>query len=415
VLPGYLERFWPRATVDVVEIDPGVTNAAFAAFGLDPNTRINTISLDARNYVDGLIEQQKRDLPTKRYDFIYEDALNDYSVPYQLTTKEFNDKLYRLLSDDGIYMVELIDTFDSGLFIGAFVSTLEQTFPFVAVISQNDVKRYDRSTYVVVAAKHKLNLTDVCKNFEVNRVAWYLSEPEIAQLRGKSNGITLTDDYAPVENMLAPVALRNVENRSAIIAEQAAKYASRGDLRKAMQKLEFLALTDPAFSIGRYGLVALVFADAGKTDEALHVLTSALDRFTDAQYREQMLPLRYNYAVFLKKTGKDRQAAEQLDTATKICNELLAENPQLVEPYRVLGNVFAENGDFQKAVEYFQKAVALQPDNPENYMNLIQALEVGGKRDSAIETAQKAVEFFRALRRTQDAENIKQYLDQLPH
>jgi spermidine synthase len=186
--------------VDVVEIDPGVTKAAFAAFGLDPNTRINTISLDARNYVDGLIEQHRRGLQTKRYDFIYEDALDNYSVPYQLTTKEFNGKLYELLTDDGIYMVELIDTFDSGLFLGAFVSTLEQTFPFVAVISQNDVTRYDRSTYVVVAAKRKLDLAEVCGGFEVNRVVWYLSEPEIAQLRDKSNGIILTDDYAPIEN-----------------------------------------------------------------------------------------------------------------------------------------------------------------------------------------------------------------------
>jgi len=414
VLPGYLERFWPRATVDVVEIDPGVTKAAFAAFGLDPNTRINTISLDARNYVDGLIEQQKRGLPTKRYDFIYEDALDNYTVPYQLTTKEFNDKLYELLTDDGIYMVELIDTFDSGLFLGAFVSTLEQTFPFVAVISQNDVTRYDRSTYVVVAAKRKLDLAEVCSGFEVNRVAWYLSEPEIEQLRDKSNGIILTDDYAPVENMLKPVALRNVEKQSEVITEQAKEYASQGNLQKAMQKLETLARTDPVFSVRVYDMVALIFADAGRTDDALRVLKTALDRFTDRQYREQMLPLRYNYAAFLKKTGKDRQAAEQFDATAQICGELIAENPRSVEPYRVLGNIFAEKGDFTGAVENFRKAVDLQPDNPDIRMNLVQALEVGGNHNSAVQAAQKAIEYFQALRRPRDAESIKQYLDQMP-
>lgn len=62
ILPRYLQRFWPAGTVDVVEIDPGVTKAAFAAFGLESQTKINTISLDARNYIDGLIEQRRRGL-----------------------------------------------------------------------------------------------------------------------------------------------------------------------------------------------------------------------------------------------------------------------------------------------------------------------------------------------------------------
>lgn len=69
------------------------------------------------------------------YDFIYEDALNNFSVPYQLTTREFNEKLSQVLTEDGIYMVELIDDFESGLFAGAFINTLELIFPHVYVIS----------------------------------------------------------------------------------------------------------------------------------------------------------------------------------------------------------------------------------------------------------------------------------------
>jgi len=413
VLPGYLERFWPQGTVDVVEIDPGVTKAAFTAFGLDPHTRINTISLDARNYIDGLIEQQNRGLQTKKYDFIYEDALNDYSVPYQLTTKEFNDKLYRLLCDDGIYMVELIDTFDSGLFLGAFINTLEKTFPFVTVISQNNVTTCDRSTFVVVAAKHKLDLAEVCRNFEVSQIAWYLSDSEIAQSRDKSNGMVLTDDYAPVENLLAPVALRNVESRSEMLVKQAGEYASQGNLKKAMRKLDALGRSDPAFSIGVYGAVAKIFAEQGKTDEAIQIYEDALGRFADSKYREQVLVLRYGYASLLKMTGRDRKAAEQFEATAQICNELIAKNPRSVWLYRVLGDISAVNGDFSKAVECFQKAVQLQPDNPEDHIYLIQALEAGGKIDSAIEAAQKAVDFFQGLQRTRDAENIRQYLDRL--
>src|SRR3990172_5866763 len=107
VFPRYLKEFLPDSTVDVVEIDPGVTKAAMEAFGLEPTSGINTISLDARNYMDELVAAMRSNQEQKRYDFIYEDALNHYSVPFQLTTREFNEKIARTLTDDGIYMIEL--------------------------------------------------------------------------------------------------------------------------------------------------------------------------------------------------------------------------------------------------------------------------------------------------------------------
>ena len=413
MLPRYLERLWPQGTVDVVEIDPGVTKAAFAAFELEPGTKINTITLDARNYIDALSQQQRRGLPTKQYDFIYEDALDHYTVPWQLTTKEFNDRIYKLLRDDGIYMVELIDTFDSGLFLGSYINTLEQTFPFVSVISQNNVKTWDRTTFVVIAAKRILDLADVCRDFEIGRIAWYLDDSQIAQAREKSKGMVLTDDYAPVENLTSPVYLRNVEFRAPWLAEQAKKYASSGNLIKAMKKLEALAEADPAICVRVYSSIGLIFADAGRTDDAIKIFRTAIGNFKDVRFKDQMPILLFNYGAVLKAAGRSQQAAEQFDKAAQICNELISDNPRLVEPYRVLGNIFAENGDFVKAVEYFRKAVALEPDNPENSRILIQALEVAGDFDSAIQAAQKAIEHFQSIQRPADVENFKNYLQQL--
>jgi len=412
-LPGYLEKFWPDGTVDVAEIDPGVTKAAFAAFGLDPKTRINTISLDARNYIDGLIEQRRRGLQPRIYDFIYEDAINEYSVPYQLTTKEFNDKLYGLLSQDGIYMINLIDTFDSGLFLGSIISTLNQTFPFVSVISQNDVRTNDRCTFVVVAAKRKLDLANVCKDFDAEKIAWYLDDNEIAQLQNKAGALVLSDDYAPVENLLKPVVLRKVEDQSTALVKSAEYHASRGNFSRAMRKLDTLSRTDPAFSVSIYGKIAFIFAEAGKNEEAIEVYKTALERFTEDKYKEQMLSFRYNYGSFLKMSGKEKEALDQLDKTAQICNEILALNPKSIESYRVLGNIFAEKGDFAKAMENFRKALDLQPDNPENYMMLIQAFEARDNLDSAIETAKKAAEYFQTLGRSRDADNFRQYLDEL--
>ena len=114
----YLEKTWPGSRVDVIEIDPAVTEAAMEAFGLERDTSVNTYAMDARNYVDMLLERNHREEQALRYDFIYEDAINDYSVPFQLTTWEFNEKILQLLKDDGVYLINMIDIFDSGLFLG---------------------------------------------------------------------------------------------------------------------------------------------------------------------------------------------------------------------------------------------------------------------------------------------------------
>ena len=113
VFPRYLKAKWPRCEIDVVEIDPGVTKAAILAFGLNPNL-VNTVTDDARNYVNILTDQRR---PVKKYDLIYEDAINDFTVPFQLTTRQFHEKIKQVLSDDGIYMINFIDSYDCGRFL----------------------------------------------------------------------------------------------------------------------------------------------------------------------------------------------------------------------------------------------------------------------------------------------------------
>jgi hypothetical protein len=41
---------------------------------------------------------------------------------------------------------------------------------------------------------------------------WLLDEQQLATLRERSNGLVLTDDFAPVDNLLAPV-IRMAERR----------------------------------------------------------------------------------------------------------------------------------------------------------------------------------------------------------
>ena len=49
----------------------------------------------------------------KQYDLIFGDAFNDFSVPWHLTTREFNEKIAKMMSPTGVYMINIIDVYES--------------------------------------------------------------------------------------------------------------------------------------------------------------------------------------------------------------------------------------------------------------------------------------------------------------
>jgi MFS family permease len=67
--------------------------------------RIRTTWGDARQYV---AQHQN-----KKFDVVYGDAFNDFSVPWHLTTHEFNAMLGNMLTPEGVYMINIIDVFES--------------------------------------------------------------------------------------------------------------------------------------------------------------------------------------------------------------------------------------------------------------------------------------------------------------
>ena len=55
-------------------------------------------------------------------------------------------------------MIEGIDMYDSGLFLGAYVNTLQQTFPHIYVITEH-LLRSKRNTFVILGATQQIDLT----------------------------------------------------------------------------------------------------------------------------------------------------------------------------------------------------------------------------------------------------------------
>jgi hypothetical protein len=116
------------------------------------------------------------------------------------------------MSPNGVLLANVIDVFKSGKFLGAMVNTIEKTFPHVYVFSTSLGGPSDndsRDTFVVVGSMRTLPFAD----FDWAQYSgWLLDEQQLATLRERSNGLVLTDDFAPVDNLLAPV-IRMAERR----------------------------------------------------------------------------------------------------------------------------------------------------------------------------------------------------------
>ena len=203
VMPRYVNWQYSGSHIDIVEIDPALAQIAESALGFEKKANMRLFHMDARNYINACHKDTAIEGKPIKYDFIYGDAFGDNAIPFQLVTREFNDYLNGIMSDNGAYMVNVIDTYSIGRFLGAYINTLEQTFPYVKVIS-----RKDRETnFVVVASKKKLDFAglenlDLLKQMDL----WVLSKDEIDVLKQKAKGLILTDNFAPTDNLISSVA-----------------------------------------------------------------------------------------------------------------------------------------------------------------------------------------------------------------
>ena len=212
VFPRWFLRRYPQAYAEVVEIDPQVTRAAFEAFGLEPDTPMRIVHLDARNRVDELYARAARGEVVGKFDLVYNDAFNHYSPPFHLTTLDYVRKLRALMSDDSVFLANTIDIFRSGRFLGAMINTVEEVFPYVYTFCTSPGGPSDedeRDTFVVAGSTRLLPVQGLDY---LKYSAALLSPRDTALLRRRSRGLVLTDDYAPVDNLLTPV-IRLVERR----------------------------------------------------------------------------------------------------------------------------------------------------------------------------------------------------------
>jgi spermidine synthase len=202
--PRFIEAKYPNAEIHVVEIDPEITRMVKKYLGVSENTKIRSFNEDGRWFAMNCKEKQT-------YDFIFGDAFNDLSIPYHLTTKEFAMLLKGLLKPDGVLMANVIDSFKKGAFMPSYIRTLEEVFGKGNVHLLTLTSDYDHigiSTCVVVASPQKLDMDDFVR--KVKRTGGEMTSHVMPQdrlqefLRDRYS-VILTDDYVPVDNLIAPI------------------------------------------------------------------------------------------------------------------------------------------------------------------------------------------------------------------
>lgn len=417
VFPRYVEEVWPGSKVDVVEIDPGVTKAAMEAFGLDKDTSINTFTMDARNYVDQIIYAEHNEDVKTRYDFIYEDALNDYSIPFQLVTKEFNDKIATLLGDEGIYMIELIDIFNEGLFLSAYVSTLKETFPYVSVVTNSDLAKSERNTFVIAASNRQIDLGGLENDYKQRDLElWILDEADMAELKTKSKGLVMTDDYVPVENMMAPVVRKSaIDFLIRKYLNDAEELASKGEFDKSLRKYQEVIKVDPMQGTFAYNKMAIILVSQGKMQEAVDTFYKAIEIEEGAEVRGDISGVHFSLGVLFKKIGKYDEAKKHLNLAVEgfRAGTKTKKYTNSYELHTRLGDTLAELGNFKQASESFTRAVALNPFKPDIRIKLAGSLEYQGHIDAAIKVLEDGVAVMTKHNQIDTAQKFNVYLMRL--
>jgi spermidine synthase len=194
-LPRWLSEARPGSTGRVSEIDAGVVEADLRLLGGELPEGVEVSVEDGRLAID--------DLEPASLDLVVGDAFGGISVPWHLATREALEGLEESLGEDGVYVANVIDHAPFG-FARAYVRTAAEVFDEVALLAAPDVLAgSDGGNMVVVASREPVDLDVVEEELAARGTDWKALAG--AELAAWADGApVLTDDFAPVDQLLTP-------------------------------------------------------------------------------------------------------------------------------------------------------------------------------------------------------------------
>jgi spermidine synthase len=196
-LPRYLEATRPGSRSRVLELDPALVDLARDQLGLVLGPDLEALTGDARVRLAAE--------PDDAYDLVIGDAFGGQAVPWHLTTREVVEDIRRVLRPDGLYVINLID-YGPLRFARAEVATLQAVFPHVAVMAPPArIEGRGGGNFVLVGSEAPIDAAAIAAETAARGDDdVVVSDPE--GLRAFVDGARpLTDDYAPVDQLLTPL------------------------------------------------------------------------------------------------------------------------------------------------------------------------------------------------------------------
>ncbi|MFA6036324.1 MAG: fused MFS/spermidine synthase [Candidatus Micrarchaeia archaeon] len=194
-----LRKNFPDAKIEVAELDPLLTGISKEYFGFQEDEKMEVSTGDARNFVRN---------GKGKYDIIRIDVFTSQdSIPFHLTTREALGEIKARLRDDGLVVTNIISALEGpgSEFFRAEYSTYKEEFRNVEVLGIQPEKPETPQNIVLLASDGDYLNAGAIRKIGENR-------PELAAYAGhlvgeeklaEAGGPVLSDDYAPVESMLA--------------------------------------------------------------------------------------------------------------------------------------------------------------------------------------------------------------------
>jgi spermidine synthase len=188
----------PSARVTVAELDPMVTDVVQQEMYVNTDD-LQIIHGDARTALYRLQDQQ--------FDVVVTDAFHDIAIPYHLVTQEFMQLAKSRLTENGLFVTNVVDAFPDPRMVKSLLKTLQQEFAQVDVWLDRIPQQPQRMTYVISASQQAFpsDLLTARQGFERR---WYrINEPLLNSGTPLQALPVFTDDFVPVERMIAGLLL----------------------------------------------------------------------------------------------------------------------------------------------------------------------------------------------------------------
>ncbi|HVP90459.1 MAG TPA: sulfatase-like hydrolase/transferase [Terriglobales bacterium] len=148
-------------------------------------------------------------------------------------------------------------------------------------------------------------------------------------------------------------------------------YTVAGKSREALETMDKVLAMNPQ-NVDALTVAGNIMDTSGRKDEGRAYYERALAVEPENRF------LRMNYAANLASVGKLREAIE-------VYKGLIEDFPEEQGFYQFAGIAYTYLGEFEPAIQYLERAVAIQP-TPVGYFNLAVAFEKSGKPDDAVKS-----------------------------